>query len=220
MSQILNQDWDLILEEEGYKSSWRAQIQALTPLYKDRCIYPSQDRILRAFQLTDFFEVKVVILGQDPYHGPEQAQGLSFAVQNGMNLPPSLRNIFQEIASNFDQAPRSNGDLSDWAAQGVFLLNSILTVEKAKPLSHKHLGWEELSDQVIRTLSDRRQHLVFMLWGNFAKKKAQLIDAKRHLVLEAQHPSPLSAYRGFFGCQHFKLANQYLQASGITAIKW
>jgi uracil-DNA glycosylase len=185
-------------------------------------IYPPEGRVLAALQMTPFDRVKVVIVGQDPYHGDGQADGLAFSVPEPVKAPPSLRNIFKEIARDvYDGEDRNfSTDLSRWAVQGVLLLNASLTVRAGEAGSHRGLGWERLTDGIIAQLSDRRDHLVFMLWGNFARAKAALIDEARHLVLEAPHPSPLSAYRGFFGCGHFSRANAYLAEHDRGPITW
>jgi uracil-DNA glycosylase len=183
-------------------------------------VYPDAGREFYALKRTPFNAVKAVILGQDPYHGPGQAQGLAFSVPRGVKTPPSLRNIFKEIAADLGGDPDDRPpDLTSWADQGVLLLNSILTVEAGQPASHRHLGWEELTDQIIKGLGAKRTHLVFMLWGAPAQKKAPLIKGD-HLVLQAPHPSPLSAYRGFFGCRHFSQANRYLKKHGVSPIEW
>ena len=187
---------------------------------RDTAVYPPPGRELFALETTPFDRVKAVILGQDPYHGPGQAHGLAFSVPRGVKAPPSLRNVFKEIAADLGGDPDDRPpDLTPWAEQGVLLLNSILTVEAGKPASHRHLGWEELTDQIVETLAARRQRLVFMLWGAPAQKKAALIQGD-HLVLQAPHPSPLSAHRGFLGCRHFSQANRYLQENGAAPIDW
>ncbi len=185
-------------------------------------IYPAQDRVLRALALTDFDAVRVVILGQDPYHGPGQADGLAFSVPEGVTAPPSLRNIFDEIQRDVygGQPQPFSTDLSRWARQGVLLLNAVLTVEAGKAASHQGLGWEPLTDEIVATVAQRREHVVFMLWGRFAQSKRRLIDGRRHLILEAPHPSPLSASQGFLGCGHFSKANRYLVEHGFAPIQW
>ena len=189
--------------------------------YKAAPVYPPPKNIFRAFDLCPFEEVKVVVLGQDPYHGPGQANGLCFAVGEEVKLPPSLQNIYKEIEQEFGEPMRNrSGDLSRWATQGVLLLNATLTVRAHAAGSHQGKGWEEFTDAAVRALSAEREHLVFMLWGNYAKAKGAHIDRTKHLVLEAAHPSPFSAYRGFFGCNHFKKANEYLVAHGKPPIDW
>lgn len=185
-----------------------------------RVIYPPESEIFHALNTTPFDTVKVVILGQDPYHGAGQAHGLAFSVPRGIPIPPSLKNIYKELQSEFDIAPRPHGDLTGWATQGVLLLNATLTVEAGQAGAHQNKGWEEFTDALIRAVNAHHTHLVFMLWGAYAQKKGAFIDRTKHLVLEAPHPSPLSAHRGFLGCGHFKTANAYLTAHGIAPIDW
>lgn len=182
--------------------------------------YPPGSKIFNAFNTTPFDRVKVVILGQDPYHEPGQAMGLSFSVPEGVQLPPSLRNIYAEIQQELGTVPPASGDLTRWAQQGVLLLNATLTVRRGQAGSHQGHGWERFTDAAIRALAREREHLVFLLWGSYAGQKAQFIDAQRHLVLRSAHPSPLSAYRGFFGNHHFQLCNEYLINNGQTPIAW
>lgn len=207
------------LMQAGYHREMLAKVDALR---RTRTVYPPAGKVLNALALTPFEAVNVVIVGQDPYHGPRQAHGLAFSVPEGVKAPPSLRNILKEIADDiYDGSPPAIcTDLSPWAAQGVLLLNASLTVEAGAAGSHASLGWTVLTDAVISELSEQRDHLVFLLWGRYAQSKAPLIDAQRHLVLTAPHPSPLSAYRGFFGCRHFSQANAYLEAHGRAAILW
>lgn len=189
--------------------------------YREKVVYPAPKAIFRAFDLCPFEKVKVVLLGQDPYHGPKQANGLSFAVDKEQRLPPSLQNIFKEIESEYGEPMKhKDGDLSRWAVQGVLLLNATLTVRGGAAHSHQGMGWETFTDAVIRKLSEEREHLVFMLWGNYARQKGTHIDRTKHRVLESPHPSPLSAYTGFFGNGHFKKANEYLREQGETPIDW
>ena len=190
--------------------------------YQDptKTIYPEPKNLFNAFDSCPFDKVAVVILGQDPYHGIGQAHGLCFSVPEGTRSPPSLQNIFKEIESDLGTTPPLNGDLTRWAAQGVFLLNAILTVEARKPASHRDIGWEQFTDDVIRLLSDKRDNLVFLLWGNFAKQKQNLIDENSHRILTAPHPSPYSAASGFFGCKHFSQANDYLKQHNKQPIVW
>jgi uracil-DNA glycosylase len=193
-------------------------------LEQGETVLPAQQDWFNAFKLTPFEQVKVVVLGQDPYHGMEQGlpqgHGLSFSVNPGVKIPPSLRNILKELSADLGTKPATHGDLSQWAQQGVLLLNTVLTVLQSQAGAHQNKGWEQLTDEVISALSRERTGLVFMLWGKPAQKKAQLIDADKHLVLEAAHPSPLSAHRGFFGCGHFSKANGYIQQQGQTPIDW
>ena len=213
-------------------SSWKKELQPFIKTsefenltkyirkeYMDKEIYPEPKNVFNAFDLCPFDEVKVVILGQDPYHGKGQAHGLAFSVPEGIAPPPSLQNIFKEIESDIGSENMST-DLTRWAQQGVFLLNSILTVIARSPTSHSDSGWEVFTDFVIKRLSDKREHLVFMLWGSFAKSKSSYIDQSKHLILEAVHPSPLSANNGFFGCKHFSKANKYLEENGLEPIDW
>lgn len=183
-------------------------------------VYPPASRIFAAFDACPFPEVKVVILGQDPYHGHGQANGLSFSVNPGVRFPPSLLNIFKEVSADTGAPMPVDGDLSRWARQGVLMLNATLTVAANHAGSHQGHGWEQFTDAVIKRLSDRREHLVFILWGSYAIRKSKLIDQSRHLILTSPHPSPLSAHRGFFGNHHFSRANAYLQAHGATPIVW
>lgn len=183
-------------------------------------VYPRGNDIFNAMNTTSFDKVRVVILGQDPYHGPGQAHGLSFSVPKGVPLPPSLQNIYKEIEAEYGIKMPRIGDLSKWAKQGVLLLNAILTVRAANAGSHQNKGWEQFTDAIIRALNDQHEHIVFMLWGSYAQKKGAFIDRSRHLVLESPHPSPLSAHRGFLGNGHFKKANEYLEAQGRQPIDW
>ncbi len=185
-----------------------------------KIIYPPASQWFAAFDTTPFDRVKVVVLGQDPYHGPRQAHGLCFSVPPGMSVPPSLQNIYRELQSDLGLTPPNHGCLQHWAQQGVLLLNATLTVEHARAGSHQGKGWEQFTDRAVRALNDQRSGLVFMLWGNYAQKKGAIIDRSRHLVLTAPHPSPLSAHRGFFGCRHFSQANQYLQSRGQEPVDW
>jgi uracil-DNA glycosylase len=185
-----------------------------------KIIYPPGAQIFAALDTTPFESVKVVILGQDPYHGPGQAHGLSFSVGRGVAVPPSLQNIFKEISRDLGLPRPSHGDLHAWARQGVLLLNAVLTVQAGQPASHQGKGWERFTDACISALSSEREGLVFLLWGSYAQAKSALIDSRRHLLLKAPHPSPLSAHRGFLGCAHFSRANAYLQASGRAPIDW
>ena len=204
--------------EQPYMESLRGYLRQRKE--KKMLIYPHSSQWFNAFQLTPFDQVKVVILGQDPYHGPGQAHGLSFSVPDGVRPPPSLVNIYKEIHADLGLAPASSGCLECWATQGVFLLNSVLTVEHGQAASHQGRGWEQFTDRVISVLNESREQLVFMLWGSYAQKKGQIIDTGKHLVLKCPHPSPLSAHRGFLGCQHFSKANEYLRQCGKSEIDW
>lgn len=185
-----------------------------------KVIYPQNDEIFQALELTSFKDVRVVIIGQDPYHGPGQAHGLSFSVRKGVRIPPSLKNIYKEIEAEFGVTMPKHGDLTNWARQGVLLLNATLTVEEASAGAHQKRGWEEFTDAIIRAINDHHEHVVFMLWGSYAQKKGAFIDRKKHLVLESVHPSPLSAHRGFLGNGHFAKANKYLKNQGRPPIDW
>ena len=218
--------WQTRLDAEFATSYMRELREYLaTRKAQSAVIFPHSSNWFKAFSLTPFEQVKVVILGQDPYHGPGQAHGLSFSVPEGVAVPPSLLNMYKEIDSDLaDGEPTlakiRKGCLVPWAEQGVFLLNSVLTVESGQAASHQGRGWESFTDSIIRQLSDEREDLVFLLWGSYAQKKGQVIDEKRHHVLTAPHPSPLSAHRGFFGCRHFSRANQWLQDHDKTPIDW
>ncbi|MCS6790927.1 MAG: uracil-DNA glycosylase [Bacteroidia bacterium] len=213
--------WKALLAEEFQKPYFEALIAFLKDeKSKGKIIYPPGHQIFRAFDLCPADKVKVVILGQDPYHGPGQAHGLCFSVPKGVPLPPSLQNIFKELEADLGFPPPPHGDLSGWAEQGVFLLNAILTVEARKPTSHQNKGWETFTDRVIQKISEVRPHVVFMLWGQYARNKKSLIDPFKHLILEAAHPSPYSAERGFFGSRPFSKANAFLVQHGIPPIDW
>lgn len=185
-----------------------------------KAIYPPGSLIFNAFNQTPFDKVKVIIIGQDPYHGPRQAHGLSFSVPDGIKPPPSLINIFKELQSDLQIPIPQSGDLTQWAQQGVFLLNAMLTVESNQPASHQKIGWQYFTDAAIKQLSERKEHLVFLLWGKFAQQKKELIDSSKHLILEAAHPSPFSAHNGFFGCKHFSKTNAFLVQHNIEPINW
>jgi len=187
---------------------------------KNKVIFPPKEQWFKAFELTSFNDTQVVILGQDPYHGKGQAQGLSFSVKENIPIPPSLRNIFKELQSDLGCTIPNNGNLTAWAENGVLLLNSVLTVEINSPGSHANRGWETFTDSVIEILSKNKNNLVFMLWGAYAQKKRNLIDSEKHLILTSPHPSPFSAHTGFFGCKHFSQANKYLQSHGHQLINW
>ena len=220
MAEILKNDWAQYLNEEFEKDYYKNLRKFLAEEYRTKTIYPDMYDIFNALHYTPYKDVKIVILGQDPYHGVGQAHGLCFSVNDGVEFPPSLRNIFQEIQAETGTPVPVSGNLSRWARQGVFLLNTCLTVRAHQAFSHSGHGWETFTDEVIRLLSTRREHLVFLLWGAPAGKKASLIDASRHLVLRSPHPSPLSAYRGFFGNGHFRQCNEYLMNHGKPPIQW
>lgn len=221
MELILESTWNKALEAEVQKPYFKELTEFVKGEYAGVTIYPHANDIFKAFTLTPFNEVKVVILGQDPYHGAGQAHGLSFSVPNGVRNPPSLRNIFTEIERDTGVVPMvENGNLDRWAKQGVLLLNATLTVRAGEAGSHQKKGWEEFTDAVIRKLSEEREHLVFILWGNYARAKGAHIDRAKHLVIESAHPSPFSAYAGFFGSRPFSRANIYLEAHGSAPIDW
>jgi len=214
--------WLNLLEPE-FSKDYMSNIKKFlnSEFIKNKKIYPSKSQIFNAFELCDFEKVKVVILGQDPYHGPRQAHGLSFSVRDKIPLPPSLINIYKELEKDLNKKiDKSNGNLEYWAKQGVFLLNTTLTVEENKPLSHSKIGWENFTDEVIKILNELKTNLVFILWGKFAQSKNNYIDNSKHLVIQSPHPSPLSAHRGFFGSKPFSKTNQYLTSKNIDEINW
>lgn len=213
--------WKEVLKEEFEKPYFKELTGFVKAEYAEQTVYPHPKHMFRAFELTPFNQVKVVILGQDPYHGPRQAHGLSFSVTEGVRNPPSLQNIFKEIRSDLGIEPQvENGDLTRWASQGVLLLNATLTVRANTAGSHQGKGWEQFTDAVIQALSDKREHLVFILWGNYARAKGAHIDRTKHYVIESPHPSPFSANNGFFGSKPFSKANEYLITQGLSAIDW
>ena len=216
-----NLDWNTILSEE-FTKPYFTTIQSTISKERELGIeiYPPKELVNNAFKLTPFSKIKVVILGQDPYHNIGQAHGLSFSVPTGIKPPPSLMNIYKELRDDCNITIPSNGNLESWAKQGVFLLNSVLTVQAHQPASHSKLGWQKFTDYSISAISDNLENVVFMLWGNYAIQKSILIDERKHLILSAAHPSPFSAYRGFLGCRHFSKANEYLESKGIDKIKW
>ncbi len=212
--------WKARLADEFDKPYFQNLTQFVRNEYQSGVIYPPGKDIFRAFDCCSFEDIKVVIIGQDPYHGPGQANGLCFSVANGITMPPSLKNIFKEIAQDLGKPIPSTGDLGRWAEQGVLLLNATLTVRASQPGSHQNKGWEQFTDAVIKKISDEKQNVVFLLWGAYAQKKGEIIDRSKHLVLMSAHPSPFSADRGFFGCRHFSKANQYLKGKGLSEIDW
>lgn len=213
--------WQTFLAEEKEKEYFKNILKFLKDeRAKGKKIYPPQADIFNALKLTPFEAVKIVILGQDPYHGPGQAHGLAFSVQAGVEPPPSLKNIFQELHNDLDIPIAKQGCLEKWAKQGVLLLNASLTVEANRPQSHAQIGWQQFTDKVIESLNQHPQKIVYLLWGSSAQSKIPLIDKNKHHILTAPHPSPLSAHRGFLGCRHFSKANNLLQQSGISAIDW
>ena len=212
--------WKALLSDEFQKSYFQQLTTFVKREYKSQTIYPRGVDIFKAFDRCDFSEVKVVIIGQDPYHGPGQANGLCFSVCEGVRPPPSLMNIFKEIRNDLGKPIPSSGDLERWAQQGVLLLNATLTVKANAPGSHQNRGWEIFTDAVIKKISDEKEGIVFLLWGAYAQKKGEIIDRTKHLVLMSAHPSPFSADRGFFGCKHFSKTNAYLKSKGKEEIDW
>ncbi|MBP3853901.1 MAG: uracil-DNA glycosylase [Erysipelotrichaceae bacterium] len=215
-----NNDWDELFQQEIKKDYLNQINYFLAKEYKTKHIYPAKENLFRAFLTTSRKDTKVVILGQDPYHGPGQAQGYSFSVPADFPLPPSLQNIYKEIAAEYNQPLRRNGDLTDWAKQGVLLLNAILSVEEGKPLSHAHIGWQNFTTEALRWINKKEGPVVYLLWGAKAKEAMKELNNPNHLVLTSPHPSPLSAHRGFFGNNHFKTANAFLARHNETPIRW
>ncbi|GAB5538142.1 MAG: uracil-DNA glycosylase [Salibacteraceae bacterium] len=220
VDQIKNEEWSSLLHDEMQKPYFKFIAEELKRERGKYRVFPPKGMIYTALELTSFSKVKVVILGQDPYHQIGQAHGLSFSVPAGQDFPPSLRNIFKELQSDLNAALPMFGDLSKWANQGVLLLNSVITVREGDPGSHAHLGWQQFTDSIVRLISEEKDHVVFVLWGKYAASKAQLIDKNRHCILSGPHPSPLSAYRGFFGSKPFSKANIYLKQHGHETIDW
>lgn len=220
MNVRIEESWKQKLTPEFEKDYFIKLTEFVRAEYASKTIYPPAKQIFNAFDHCPFDDVKVVIIGQDPYHGPGQAHGLCFSVAEGVPNPPSLQNIFKEIMSDLGKPMPANGDLTRWARQGVLLLNATLTVQAHQAGSHQRKGWEEFTDATIRLLAEEREHLVFILWGAYAQKKGAFIDRSKHLVLASAHPSPLSAYNGFFGNKHFSRTNEYLKAHGIAEIEW
>lgn len=212
--------WQSFIRREGTKPYFQELRTRLKRRYEATTVYPPKEDVMNAFKMTPLEKVKVVILGQDPYYNEGQAHGLSFSVKDGVDIPPSLKNVFKEIHSSLGIKIQRSGNLERWARQGVFLLNSVLTVEAGRPASHKEIGWQSFTDNAIKLINDERDGVAFMLWGNYARSKGDLIDRKKHHVLEAAHPSPLSAYKGFFGCDHFRSANFYLGLVYQSSINW
>ena len=217
----LEPSWKAVLEDE-FAKEYMQSLRRFLCQEKDRgkIIYPTGGEYFRAMNLTPFDQVKVVILGQDPYHGPGQAHGLSFSVRPDVAIPPSLVNMYKELQSDLGITPAHHGFLEHWARQGVLLLNSVLTVEHRQAASHQGRGWEIFTDRIVAQLNERREHIVFILWGSYAQKKGRIIDTSKHLVLQSAHPSPLSAYRGFFGSRPFSRANDYLTGHGVPPVQW
>lgn len=217
---MIGNDWDIIFnniyKSNGFKKFW----QIIDNEYKQKTIYPKKDYIFNALKLTPYKDVKVVIVGQDPYHGENEAHGLSFSVQKGIKVPPSLKNIYKEIYDDLNIVEPNCGDLTKWAKEGVLLLNSVLTVEKDKPASHKNIGWERLTDYIISKINEKEEPVVFILWGNFAKQKENLITNPQHLIIKSAHPSPFSARYGFFGSKPFSKTNNFLKKNNLKEIDW
>lgn len=220
MEVKIEASWKAQLAEEFRKPYFKQLTDFVREEYRNTTVYPRAANIFNAFELCPFDRVKVVIIGQDPYHEPEQAHGLCFSVREGITIPPSLVNIYKEIAADTGATPPSSGDLTRWAEQGVLLLNATLTVRAHQAGSHQNRGWEQFTDAVIRRLASQRSGIVYILWGGYAQRKGAIIDTSRNLVLTSAHPSPLSAYRGFYGNHHFSRANQYLQEQEKTPIRW
>jgi len=216
---MINKKWDVVLAPEFKKEYFKKLGVFVKNEYKNKIIYPEYKDIFACLRLTDYDDVKVVILGQDPYHGEHEAHGLCFSVRQGIKMPPSLLNIFKELKDDLG-VDRKNSDLTDWAKQGVLLLNSIMTVLKDHPLSHKEKGWEIFTDNIIKYLNMREKPVIFVLWGSYARSKKDLIDSKKHFIIAAAHPSPLSAYRGFFGSKPFSKINNILDKLGEEKINW
>lgn len=220
MDVKIEPSWSKILNNEFEKPYFATLTEFVKTEYRTQQIFPPGKEIFNAFDLCPFDQIKVVIIGQDPYHGPGQAHGLCFSVKDGIVFPPSLRNIFKEIQGDLGMAIPESGDLTRWAKQGVFLLNATLTVRAHNAGSHQGKGWETFTDEVIRLISEKKEHVVFLLWGAYAQRKGEMINKSKHLVLESVHPSPLSAMRGFFGNHHFSKTNQFLKSKGIEPINW
>ena len=216
--ELVGNNWDNILDEEYHQEYFKNIVKFINHEYKVKTCYPPKSRILRALSLTDYDNVKVVILGQDPYHGEGEANGLAFAVSNGIKLPPSLINIYKELYNDLGIPPANVGNLECWAKEGVLLLNAVLTVEKDKAASHKDIGWEKFTDAIIKKINEKDTPVVFILWGNFARSKKNLITNPKHYIIESPHPSPLSASRGFFGSKPFSKTNNFLRKSNIKEI--
>ena len=214
------EDWKDVLHEEFNKPYFDELVDFVKQEYASGVVYPAGQNIFRAFDKCPFDKLKVVIIGQDPYHGPGQANGLCFSVARGVQFPPSLQTIFKAVQSDIGTPVPESGELDRWAEQGVLLLNAVLTVRAHQAASHAGRGWEKFTDAVVRAIAERKQQVVYMLWGSYAQKKGAIADPQSNLILKAVHPSPLSAYRGFFGCKHFSEANKYLESVGKSPIEW
>lgn len=217
---MIGNDWDIVLENEFKKDYFYKLLKTVQLEYSKKIIYPSKKQVFRAFRYTSYKDLKVVILGQDPYHGEGEAEGLSFSVPKGIKRPPSLNNIFKELHDDLDLNISDSSSLVPWAKQGVLLLNTVLTVEKDKAGSHKDLGWQVFTDEVIKKINEKEEPVVFIFWGNYARSKKKFITNPKHLVIESAHPSPLSAYNGFFGSKPFSKTNDFLIKNNLRPINW
>lgn len=217
---MIGNSWDIYLKDEFNKDYFKNILKQVEKEYKDKICYPPKNEIFNAFRYTTYENLKVVIIGQDPYHGVNQAEGLSFSVKNTVSRPPSLQNIFKELESDLGIKIPINNSLIPWAKEGVLLLNAVLTVEEKKPASHQMIGWETFTDEVIKIINKKESPVVFILWGNFARNKKKLITNPNHFIIESPHPSPFSAYNGFFGSKPFSKTNNYLISKGIKPINW
>ena len=220
MIKLVGNNWDNILQEEYQQEYFKNIVDFINKEYREKTIFPPKSRILRALNLTDYNDVKVVILGQDPYHGDHEANGLAFAVSNGIKLPPSLQNIYKELYDDLKIPIANVGNLECWAKEGVLLLNAVLTVEKDKAASHKDVGWQNFTDAIIKKINDKDTPVVFILWGNFARSKKAYITNPKHYIIESTHPSPFSAHHGFFGSKPFSKVNNFLKKNNIKEIDW
>lgn len=220
MIKMTNNNWDTILCKEYESEYFKNIVDFINKTYKEKIIFPPKNKILSALNITDYNDVKVVILGQDPYHGVGEANGLAFSVNDGIKIPPSLQNIYKELYSDLQIPIANKGNLESWAKEGVLLLNTVLTVEKDKPASHKNIGWETFTDSIIKKLNEKKEPIVFILWGNFAKSKKSLITNPKHLIIESSHPSPFSCHYGFFGSKPFSKTNEFLKKNNIKEINW
>jgi len=220
MINMTNNYWDVILKDEYEKEYFKNIVDFVNKIYKEKTIFPPKARILSALNITDYKDVKVVILGQDPYHGIGEANGLAFSVNDGIKIPPSLKNIYKELYTDLGLPVANTGNLESWAREGVLLLNTVLTVEKDKPASHKNVGWEVFTDSIIKKLNEKEEPVVFILWGNFAKSKKILITNPKHLIIESSHPSPFSVNYGFFGSKPFSKTNEFLRKNNIKEVDW